>query len=164
MAHHASCGRGWIVLGVVAALAAIPESVVSQHRPELPSVPSVINPRLDTITVANVGPWTISATEFLMNYDFGPAFVKRDKDSRRRYLNYMIYEKLLALGAVERGIEAWPDVRRQTDEIEADLATEELYRDDIFGRIHIPDRDIARAVLQERIHLTVRWLFAATRE
>ena len=164
MTNRASCGRGWIVLGAIAVLAAFPGEAVSQQRPELPSIPSIINPKLDTVTVARVGPWTISATEFLLSYDLGPAFVKRVKDSRRRYLNFMVCEKLLALGARERGLDAWPDVRRQTEEIEADLATEELYRSDVLGRVHVPDREIARGVEEERIHLAVRWLFAATPE
>lgn len=149
---------------VILVLVAGAGEVASAQRPEVPSLPSAINPRLDRITVAKVGPWTISATEFLLNYEFGPAFSKRARDSKKRHLNFMIYEKLLALGAKEQGLDNWPDVRRQTQEIEADLATEELYKQDVLGRVRVTDLEISRGVALERIHLKVRWLYAPTAE
>ena len=55
--------------------------------------------------VASVGPINITTDEFYYSYEFGPAFVKREKDSKERYLKYMINEKLLALDGYSRGID-----------------------------------------------------------
>jgi hypothetical protein len=138
------------------------ESAFSQRQQEIPSSRPFINPRLDNVVVATVGPLKISGTEFKLSYEFGPAFPKREKDSKKRYLNFMIYEKLLALDAQQLGLDQWPDVNRQVREIEADLATEELYKRDVLSKVHISDRQLTVSVKEERIHLTLQWLFCAS--
>jgi len=44
--------------------------------------------------VATIGNVELTAQEFLFNYEFGPAFLKRRAGSKRKYLDLMIYEKL----------------------------------------------------------------------
>ena len=134
----------------------------AQHPSDVPSYESLLDPTLERLKVADVGPWIISGIEFKLNYEFGPAFVKREKDSKRRYLNFMVYEKLLALDAERKGLDQWPDVKRQVAEIEADLATEELYKEDVLKRVHVTERQIASGVKSERVQLTVQWIFAPT--
>jgi hypothetical protein len=132
----------------------------SQHIREIPSLFSLINPKLDTVTLATVGPWRISATEFMLSYEYGPAFVKREKDSKKHYLIFMLYEKLLAFDAQQRGLDKESDVQQLVKQIEADLATEELYRDDVLSKVDVSDRSVALGVEQERVHLAVRWIYA----
>jgi hypothetical protein len=136
----------------------------SQRIREFSSYSSLLDPRLDRVSVATVGPWTISASEFMLSYEYGPAFVKREQGSRQHYLTYMAYEKLLALDAQDRGLGSWPDLQRQVKEIEADLATEELYREDVLPRVKVGDGQIALGVERERVHLTVRWIFTSSPE
>ncbi len=136
----------------------------SQRIHEFSSYSSLLDPRLDKITVASVGPWTISANEFMLSYEYGPAFVKREKDSRRHHLTFMAYEKLLALDARDRGLASWPDLQRQVEAIEADLATEELYMEDVLPKVNVGDAQVALGVEQDRVHLTVRWIFSASAE
>ncbi len=135
------------------------QSVFSQRQSEIPSSRPFVDPKLDTVVVATVGPWKISGTEFKLSYDFGPSFTKREKDSKKRYLNFMIYEKLLALDAQSVGLENWPDVKRQMAEIEGDLSTEELYKEDVLSKVHISDHQLAYSVKAERIHVTVQWIY-----
>jgi hypothetical protein len=134
----------------------------AQRSSDVPSYESALDPALERLKVAYIGPWSISGIEFKLSYEFGPAFVKREKDSKLRCLNFMVYEKLLALDAQRQQLDQWPDVNRQVSEIEADLATEELYKEDVLKRIHVTDRQIASGVESERVHLTVRWIFAST--
>lgn len=134
----------------------------AQRSSDVPSYESLLDPTLERLKVADVGPWSISGIEFKLSYEFGPAFVKREKDSKLRCLNFMVYEKLLALDAERKGLDQWPDLKRQVSEIEADLATEELYRDDVLKRVHVTDRQIALGVESERVQLTVQWIFAPT--
>jgi hypothetical protein len=136
----------------------------AQRSPEVPAYETLVDPTLDKINVADVGPWSISGTEFKLSYEFGPAFVKREKDSKLRCLNFMVYEKLLALDAQRKGFDQWPDVKRQVSEIEADLATEELYQEDVLKHVRITDRQVALGVALDRVECSIRWIYAARAE
>ncbi len=114
--------------------------------------------------VARVGPINITAGEFLLAYDFGPAFVKREKDSKRKFLGYMIDEKLLALDAAERGERTNPSVVRSVNEIVHDLATEELYRDDVLSKVHLSEDELQDGVAAQRVHYALQWIYSPTRE
>ena len=81
----------------------------------------------DQDTVASIGPLNITVEEFYNSYEFGPAFVKRKKDSKKRYLNYMINEKLLALDGYSRGVDKSDDVESVLKDFESDIATEEMF-------------------------------------
>jgi hypothetical protein len=161
--HIASSLRhgAFLLLLLIVALAS---SATSQRLREFSSYSSLIDPMLDKVMLATVGPWTISATEFMLSYEYGPAFVKREKDSRRHYLTFMVYEKLLALDARDRGLASWPDLQRQVKEIEADLATEELYKEEVLPKVDVGDQQIALGMRQERVHLTVQWIFTPSAE
>jgi hypothetical protein len=128
--------------------------------------PSSLDPLflLDTLRnpeamVARVGELTISAREFFLSYQFGPAFPKRGPDSRRRYLRLMINEKLLALGARDRGLARDPRVTSALAQLTGDFATEELYRDDVLSGIRVTEGEVDRAVEEDRETASVRWLF-----
>jgi hypothetical protein len=76
----------------------------------------------------------------------------------------MINEKLLALDAADRGGRAAPEVRRSVSEVEADLATEELYRDDILSKVSVSDGELREAIASQRIRYSLRWIYTPTRE
>ena len=44
----------------------------------------VTDPKYATMIVARVGPISITAQQFLLSYEFGPAFAKRQKNSRQK--------------------------------------------------------------------------------
>jgi hypothetical protein len=122
---------------------------------------------LDTLiartVVARVGPVTITAQEFFDSYAFGPAFVKRQADSRRRYLDLMIREKLLALGERTKGNALDPRVRTGVEAVEGDLATEELYREDVLSRVSVSGQEITDAARRRSVEVAVRWLYTSER-
>lgn len=155
---------GQVAFLVLFFIVALAPSAHAQRIHEFSSYSSLIDPKFDNVTLATVGPWTISASEFMLSYEYGPAFVKREKDSRRHYLTFMAYEKLLALDARDRGLGSWLDLQRQVEEIEADLATEELYKEDVLPKVNVGDGQIALGVEQDRVHLTVRWIFTPSAE
>mgnify|MGYP001617325333 CR=1 FL=1 len=164
MKSRFACASGRLAFFVSLAIVAGTATGTSQRIHEFPSFSSLINPKLDKITLATVGSSKISATEFMLSYEYGPAFVKREKDSKKHYLMFMAYEKLLALDAKNRGLDKWPDVQRQVKEIEADLATEELYKEDVLSKVHVSDRSVTVGMTHERAHLTVQWIFAPSAE
>ena len=152
--------RAWLVLPLCVAFHVTRGQIPGIDTTALP----LSDPKFATTVVARVGPAAITAREFLLSYEFGPAFVKRQKNSKRRYLEFMVNEKLLALDAADRGARSSPDVKRSMSEIEGDLATEELYRDDVLNTVRLSGKEIRDAIAGERIHYSIRWLYASTRE
>lgn len=122
------------------------------------------NPGYREMVIARVGAHTITAQEFLSSYAFGPAFTKREKDSRRRYLDFMMYEKLLALDGYAHGLDTSGIARRELAEIEGDLATEELYKDDVLNEVKVSEQEIQKGIQKEGLHVSVRWLYAKTKD
>jgi hypothetical protein len=117
---------------------------------------------LDTLltsdaVIARVGPTVVTVREFMLTSLFGPAFVKRQPESRQRTLDYMINEKLLALGASNNSGD--PRVGKNLAALEGDMATEELYRDDVLRHVKLSDGEIAEGVNQLRTSITLRWLY-----
>jgi len=131
-----------------------------QRSNEVLTYHTITDPKTGSSVVARVGPISITAREFLLSYEFGPAFPKRSKDSKKRYLEFMTYEKLLALEGYARGLERSPRAREALDEMEADLATEELFRDDVMKKIHVADAEVELGVRQQLLTLSLRWLYA----
>ncbi|MGE5351444.1 MAG: peptidylprolyl isomerase [Acidobacteriota bacterium] len=117
------------------------------------------NKNYKSLVVAKVGNIQITAQEFLTSYEFGPAFLKREKNSLRRYLDFMIYEKLLALDGYSKGLDKSEDVKMMLSDIEGDLATEELYRNDIWNNISVSQREIEEGVKKELVELELKWIY-----
>lgn len=112
-----------------------------------------------TDVVAEVGEIDITAGEFVVNYEFGPAFLKRIPDSKQRYLEVMINEKLLALEGYARGLDDSPEVKRSLLEVEGDLITEELYKEDVLSIVDVSEQELTEAVEKSRETVSVQWLF-----
>ena len=123
-----------------------------------------LDPLIANTVVARVGPLAITAQEFFDSYIVGPAFVKRQANSRRRHLDHMISEKILALGERANGNAFDPRVVAGVDAVEGDLATEELYREDVLSGVHVSGEELDLAARRRSVEVTVRWLYAAERK
>ncbi len=109
--------------------------------------------------VASVGELKITAEEFKKGYEYGPAFYKREKNSKEVYLKYLINEKLLALDGYNRRVDT---VKQVTDLFRAfheDLITEELFGDEIFDKIKITDAEIDSVITQKQLEVDIKWLY-----
>lgn len=113
--------------------------------------------------VARIGSISVSAEEFLLSYEAGPAFYKRQKNSRRVCLDFMIYEKLLALEAYRRGLDTLADVRQMLYEIRADLAGELLYKNEVLKGLSVSDMEVDNAIRDEMDEVSFRWLYTRDR-
>jgi len=160
-----SFGRFWRAGAILSLLQSIiPSLIVAQQTKDLPSNYLLDDPKFSSVILAEVGPWNVTAQEFLLSYEYGPAFPKRESDSKKHYLTYMIYEKLLALDGYDRGLQSSPIVQGMLSELEADLATEELYKDDVLGAVHISDKEIELGVSKENVHLGIKWIYSSKKE
>lgn len=118
------------------------------------------NSKIKNEIVAEVGPLKITVEEFIYNYEFGPAFPKRQNNSKQMHLNYMINEKLLALDGYEKGFMEREFAKGMFSEIESDLITEELFKKEILPKIEINDNEIEKVIDKKISDYEIRWLYA----
>jgi hypothetical protein len=110
--------------------------------------------------VAKIGNFNLSAQEFLFNYEFGPAYLKRTSQSKKKYLNIMIYEKLLAIDGYNKEIDQRESVVRSCKAYEEDIMTEELFKDEVMSEVFVTDEEIENELPLEQKHLSFRWLYS----
>lgn len=110
--------------------------------------------------VAEVGNIKITAEEFSYNYEFGPAFPKREKDSKLTHLNYLINEKLLALAGYDEKIIEKESVNDIFNDVKSDLATEEMFQKEVVPQVNINDSEIEKVIKTKQDEYQIRWLYA----
>ena len=112
------------------------------------------------LILAETGNKKITAKEFIYNYEFGPSFPKKVKNSKEVYLNYLINEKLLAADGYSRNLDTLPIVKDNLYGIETDLATEELFKDEVMKEVKISDEEINTAIGKKLVSVELKWLYA----
>ncbi len=112
-------------------------------------------------TLAQIGDKKITVREFLASYEFGPAFPKRIKNSKKHFLDYMINEKLIALKGYSQGIEDSIQVKDMLAAIKGDLATEEMFKDDILKNIKVKKAEVDKAAAEKQVNYKIRWLYSS---
>jgi len=118
------------------------------------------NSKIKNEIVAEVGSIKITAEEFIYSYEFGPAFPKRKENSKLTHLNYMINEKLLALEGYEKGVFEKEEALEIYNDIESDLAAEEMFTKEIVPEIKISDLEISKVIETKQTEYEIRWLYA----
>ncbi len=109
--------------------------------------------------VARVDTLNITAEEFYYSYEFGPAFPKRESNSKDVHLKYLINEKLLAQEGYKSGVMELEDVEGVFNDIHSDLAAEEMFRQEILPEVTITEDEINKVVEKKLIELDIRWLY-----
>ena len=120
---------------------------------------SVDSSRGDLI-LAEAGNNKITVKEFLYGYEYGPSFPKKVKNSKSVYLNYLINEKLLAADGYLQGFDTLSIVKDNLYNIESDLATEELFKNEVMKDVKISDEELNTAVGKKLINVELKWLYA----
>lgn len=110
--------------------------------------------------VAEIGNLKITAEEFVYSYEFGPAFPKKQKDSKLTHLNYMINEKLLALEGFETGLMEKEFPKDIYEDIESDLAAEEMFQKEIIPKVVINDSEIEKVIDKKQTEYQIRWIYS----
>lgn len=114
--------------------------------------------------VAEVDTIKITAEEFFYNYEFGPAFPKRKSNSKETHLNYIINEKLLALDGYRMELLEQDYPKGVLSDIQSDLATEELFKNEILPKVEINDIEIEKVIKKKLIEYEIRWLYSENQQ
>jgi hypothetical protein len=125
---------------------------------------TAFNNEIGDQVLAKVGNKKITVREFLCGYEFGPAFYKKEKDSKSLYLKYLIDEKLLALDGHKQGYADSARVKDLSNALKADLTTTELFKEDIEKDVSIPKAKIHEAVQEKQITYDIKWLYAPNKD
>lgn len=115
---------------------------------------------IDQSILAGSESFNITAEEFKYSYEYGPAFIKRSKNSKETHLKYMINEKLLAEYAEQNGLDTLRQAREMIRAIHNDLMTEEMFKDDIERNISINDAEIDTVINRKNINVEIKWLYS----
>ncbi|MFA5803986.1 MAG: hypothetical protein WC879_05035 [Melioribacteraceae bacterium] len=118
------------------------------------------NYKNDDSVIAKVGSIKITVNEFVYGYEYGPAFYKRSKNSKFFFLENLIREKLLAFDGYSRGLDTTNNVKEYFNAIRDDLATEELFKDEIQSKITFTQEEIDTVAKQKIIDVEIQWLYS----
>ena len=121
---------------------------------------NALNNKIGDKIIAQIGDKKISVREFLTSYEFGPAYPKKIKNSKKHFLDYMINEKLLALKGYSLGYDDSIRVTELLDEIKGDLSTEEMFNDDILKNIKVTTNELDKAAAEKQINFKIKWLYS----
>ena len=149
-----------IVITVIINFCAVPFAVAKEDTLKTIDYNTAYKTSAGNKVLAKVGDKNITVREFLTSYEYGPAFTKREKDSKSRYLNYMINEKLLALYGYSEKVDTSNQVNSVLSAITGDIASDEMFMNEIFNKIVVPKKELDSALVQKGINYDIRWLYA----
>lgn len=114
--------------------------------------------------VARVGNKVITAREFLASYEFGPAFAKREKNSKSVFLKYMIDEKLLALRGYSENLDTTERAKELLNAITGDISTDQMFMDDIFNKVKVSKKKIENGISEKQFSYQIKWIYAPNKQ
>lgn len=113
--------------------------------------------------IARVGNMFISEQEFLKRYELLPgAYRNRPnnvEESKLVFLYSMVAEKLLAQEASDRHLDQDSGFLKSLDGIRKMLVRDELYREEISGKVVIPKAELHNAIVDARRTLFLSFLY-----
>ncbi len=111
----------------------------------------------EEIVVARVGKEKITVSDFRRNYEFGFAFLKKDPDRKRSYLDYMIKEKVLSLDGYRLGLDKSERVQKNEKDLLNELLVEEFFKANVNSKIKITPDQVRAAINKSKVKWKLRY-------
>ncbi len=113
--------------------------------------------------IARVGNSFISEQEFLERYELLPGQYRNRRnnveESKLVFLYSMIAEKLLAQEALDHHLNQNPGYNLAMEDITKMLARDELYREEVAGKVEVKKTEIQKALPNARRQLSISFLY-----
>ena len=119
--------------------------------------------RSDESVLARVGDDVITAEEFLLNYEFGHGHLRSGDDPKRDYLQYLIYESLLAQEAAKRNLDTLPAIRHAMHTLQEELLIERVFEEKVLAGIEVSDEEIRAEINKDAVSFQFRLLPTGTK-
>lgn len=116
----------------------------------------------DEEILARVGPRTITATEFRLNYEFGFPHLLPEENRKEAYLHRMIAELLLAQQGYALQLDTLSRIRTAVQTIQEERVIEEVFTHFVLSRIEISPDEILHEVYRSAVAIEFSYLPAAT--
>lgn len=119
-------------------------------------------------TLAKVGNKIITARDFIERYELtiwqGKEKRTQIDKNKLEFLYSMIAEKLLALWALEMGLDKDPEVQRALKQTEKLLVLDALYKQEIKNKVEVTDKEIFDALPKFNTEVEIHYIIAETKE
>jgi parvulin-like peptidyl-prolyl isomerase len=119
-------------------------------------------------TLAKVGNKVITARDFIERYELtiwqGKEKRTQVDKNKLEFLYSMIAEKLLALWALEMGLDKDPEVQRALKQTEKLLVLDALYKQEIKNKVEVTDKEIFDALPKFNTEVEIHYIVAETKE
>ncbi|HCA78744.1 MAG TPA: hypothetical protein DEP53_03315 [Bacteroidetes bacterium] len=116
-----------------------------------------------TGVVAKAGDLFITEREFIERFELLPGLHRGRKsgieDSKMDLMYSMIAERLLSQEARQRGLERDSAFKAAFDEIRKVLARDELYRQEVSGKVTVPAKEIERGIAQALREVLISFIY-----
>ena len=114
--------------------------------------------------LAEVGDEIITVEEFVLNYEFGHAHLRAGEDPRRTYLNYMIYEAVLAQEAAKMNLDTLPSIQHAMHTLEEELLIEQVFNEKVLSNIEVTNEEIRAEINKMAVSFQFRFMPATSRQ
>ena len=121
-------------------------------------------PKDEEVILARIDDAVITAEEFQLNYEFGHGHLRRGENPRRVYLNFMIFEKVLALEAEKINLDTAQAVIHAMHTLREEVLIEQVFEDKVLSRIEVTEDEIRDEINRTAVSFQFRFLPARSEE
>ena len=116
--------------------------------------------------LAKVGNEVITSDDFIFRYGLQPKPGARPRtyEDKKRFLDRMVENKLLALYGINHGYTTDPRILPQLKAITKDILIKELYQKHVSDQVKISDQELRDGFVKSKIKIRARHLFVKTKE
>ena len=116
----------------------------------------------DTNSLARVGNQVITAEEFVLNYEFGHGHLRSGDTPKRDYLQFLIYESLLAQEAAKQRLDTLPAIQHAMQTLREELLIERVFEENVLADIEVSQEEIEAEINKDAVSFQFRLLPAGT--
>lgn len=118
--------------------------------------------------IARIGDLTLTRSEFINRWELSPQVGRESggpmTESRKNLFYSLVGEKLLALRAIEQGLDTTWLFRRQMKSMEEIWVRDQLYKADIESKVVITPKMISTALTRASVFLKVKYLYSQSKD
>ena len=119
--------------------------------------------REDTSTIlARVGDEVITVDEFILNYEFGHGHLRAGEQPKHDYLQFLIYEKLLAQEALKLELDTLPVIRHAMSTLQEELLIEQVFEEHVLAHVEVTEEEIRNEINRDAVSFKFRLLPAGS--
>ncbi len=119
-------------------------------------------------TLAKVGDKSITVRDFIERYELtiwrGKEKKTQVEKNKLEFLYSMIAEKLLALEALELGLDKDPEIQRAIRQTEHLLVLDALYKQEIKDKVKVTEKEVLEALPKFNTEVEIRYIVAESKE